>query len=259
MNNNPNETSSEFLSPFNILIVEDDMLVGTHISMLLTQAGYEVMGILTQGEMVLEQLKTVRPDLILMDVKLKGELDGIDTAKQVYQTFQTPVIFLTANTDKATFERAKKAYPIAFIAKPFKALDLTRAIELAASRMLEAPSVITKDDKNLPTENVLLTDRIFVRDKDRMVKLKFEDIHYVKAERNYCQIFTEGKNYLLSVPLKTFEKRLTSVFFERVHRSFVVNLKQIDEIDETHVYCRKQAIPISKSHKELINQRLGLS
>ena len=66
--------------PLNILIVEDDMLVGTHISMILTDAGYEVMGILTRGEMVLEQLKTITPDLILMDIKLKGKLDGIETA-----------------------------------------------------------------------------------------------------------------------------------------------------------------------------------
>lgn len=259
MENNSNETSSKLLNSFNILIVEDDMLVGTHISMLLTQAGYEVSGILTQGEMVLEQLKTVRPDLILMDIKLKGELDGIDTAKQVYQSFKIPVIFLTANSDSATFERAKEAYPIAFMGKPFKALDLTRAIELAASRMIETTFPISQNGKKVSVEQALLTDRIFVRDKNRMVKLKFEDIHYIKAERNYCQIFTEGKNYLLSVPLKTFEKRLTSSFFERVHRSFIVNLKQIDEIDESYVYCRKQAIPISKSHKSIINQRLGLA
>jgi DNA-binding LytR/AlgR family response regulator len=241
----------------NILIVEDDMLVGTHISMVLSKAGYEVMGILTRGEMVLEQLKTIKPDLILMDIKLKGEMDGIETAKAIHKDWQIPVIFLTANSDSPTFERAKEAYPFAFVAKPFKAIDLTRTIELAANRQAETEE--SDAGKEVSEKNIeSLNDRIFVRDKDKMVKIGLEEIHYVKAERNYCQIFTEQKNYLLSIPLKTFEKRLKSTLFERVHRSFLVNLKQIDEIDEYYVYCRKQAIPISRAHKENLNRRLGL-
>jgi len=251
------EEKNDTQDKLSILIVEDDMLVGTHISIILTEAGYEVQGLLTTGEMVLEQMKSIQPDLVLMDIRLKGELDGIDTAKQIHSLYQIPVIFLTANSDNATFERAKEAFPFAFITKPFKAIDLSRTIALATSRMQET-EINNIENKSASNESLLLNQQIFIRDKDKMVKIRLEDIHYVKAERNYCQIFTETKNYLLSVPLKTFEKRLKSSLFERVHRSFLVNLQQIDELDDHYVYCCNQAIPISKTHKEVLSQRLGL-
>lgn len=246
-------------SSLNILIVEDDMLVGTHISMVLQQAGYKVSGIFPSGESALEQLKVEQPDLILMDINLKGKLDGVDTAQLVYEQHQIPVIFLTANTDKATFERAKLALPYAFIAKPFKPADLTRAVELVVTRLAEqevpAPAVKT----NQPSKDKeVLKDRIFVRDKDKMVKVAIQDIHYVEAERNYCRIFTEQKAYILSVPLKSFETRVNSDIFVRVHRSFLVNLSSIDELDDHYVYCQGQAIPVSKAHKATLSNRLQL-
>ena len=237
-----------------LLIVEDDMIVGTHISMLLVEAGYEVNGILPSAEAALEHLKTSRPDLVLMDINLKGEMDGIEAAQHIYESCRIPVIFLTANTDAGTFERAKKAFPHAFISKPFQPDALLQAVELAAYRAREEFSHPASPQETPKA----LSDRIFVRDKGKVVKVALEEIFYVKAERNYCSIVTAEKTYTLSLPLKSFEDKVQSPLFCRVHRSFLVNLKHVEGMDEYHLFCNQEPIPVSKAYKKELSQRLNI-
>lgn len=237
-----------------VLIVEDDMIVGTHISMLLSEAGYEVSGILPRAEAALNHLEAHTPDLVLMDINLKGEMDGIEAAKYIYEHMGLPVIFLTANSDPGTFQRAKVAFPHAFITKPFQPDTLLQAIELATYRSKESDPEPSK----APEKNLALSDRIFVRDKDKMVKITIDHIHYVKAERNYCTIVTQEKSFTLSLPLKTFEERVSSSLLFRVHRSYLVNLTHIEGLDEYYVFCHGEAIPVGKTYKKDLVQRLNV-
>ena len=185
-----------------ILIVEDEMLIGAKISMQLNEMGYDVIGILPRGEEAIALLKEDRPDIVLLDINLRGEIDGIETANHINNFYKIPIIFLTANADEATFNRAKTTRPSAFIAKPFKQLDLQRAIELTISRMAEHEQLEHDENNNL-VDTFILKDRIFIRHKDKMIKLLIDDILYIEADRNYSRIFTNGKEYLLSITLKT--------------------------------------------------------
>jgi len=108
-----------------VLIVEDDLIIASHISSVITESDYNVAEILTKGESALGYLSKNTVDIILLDINLAGELNGIDTAKQIMNKYGTPVIFLTGNDDKTTFDEAKEAYPFGFITKPFKNEDLT--------------------------------------------------------------------------------------------------------------------------------------
>src|SRR6478735_1532119 len=99
-----------------ILVVEDEMIIGAKISMQLTSLGYEVTGILPRGEDAILHVKENKPDIILLDINLKGELDGIETACRVREFADIPIIYLTANSDEITFNRAKPTKPSAFIA-----------------------------------------------------------------------------------------------------------------------------------------------
>ncbi len=118
-----------------ILIVEDEMVIAANISLQLTELGYEVTGILPRGEEALSQIKIERPDILLLDIRLKGEMDGVETAQEIQRYYNIPIIYLTANADEAHFNRAKETHPYAFISKPFKKLDLQRAIELTVDRI----------------------------------------------------------------------------------------------------------------------------
>ena len=239
-----------------ILVVEDEMIIGAKISMQLTSLGYEVTGILPRGEEAILHLQENKPDIVLLDINLKGKIDGIETALQMQQLADIPIIYLTANSDEATFNRAKITKPSAFISKPFKQLDLQRAIELTISRMAgEEPA--TPAEKNSDQEQpFILSDRIFIRHKEKMVKIMIADILYIEADRNYSRIFTSSKEYLLSITLKTIEEKFPAKLFLRIHRSYLVNLLHVDEVAESHVIIASKPIPLSGALKEQLMERI---
>ncbi|MGZ0016395.1 LytR/AlgR family response regulator transcription factor [Yeosuana sp. AK3] len=240
--------------PTKILIVEDEMIIAANISLQLTSLGYDVTGIIPRGEEALLHIEQQQPDIVLLDINLKGKIDGIETAQIMQKSFNIPIIYLTANADEAHFTRAKTTNPYAFISKPFKKLDLQRAIELTVNRV--------KNEKNSenPTKEksdpFILSDCIFVKHLEKMVRIDIKDILYIEAERNYCRIYSKLKEYLLVMTLKDLDEKLPSKHFIRVHRSFIVNLSQIDEVATSHIVIGKKAIPVSKALKDELLNRL---
>jgi DNA-binding LytR/AlgR family response regulator len=233
-----------------ILIVEDEMLIGAKISLFLTELGYEVTALLPRAEEALAQVRENRPDIALLDIQLRGEMDGLALADAFYSDYKIPVIFLTANSDDATFERAKAAKPYAFLAKPFRKTELKRALELAISRMESEASPGPAEPKTEEENTFLLDDRIFVRFKDKMVKILFEDMLYVEADRNYCRVFTQNKEYLLTMPMKSLEEKLPPALFQRIHRSHIVNLAHVEAVSEGYVHIGTKHLPLSHSLKD---------
>ena len=239
-----------------ILVVEDEMIIAAKISMQLTSLGYEVTGILPRGEQAIQHVKENKPDIILLDINLKGELDGIETARQVQQFANIPIIYLTANSDEATFNRAKPTKPSAFISKPFKQLDLQRAIELTITRMAENATELHTENKTEEEQPFILSDRIFVRYKEKMIKIMLEDILYMEADRNYSHIFTSSREYVLSITLKTIEEKMSMQLFMRIHRSYLINITHVDEVAENHVMIANKMIPIGTGMREQLMQRI---
>lgn len=119
------------MSPASIFIVEDELIEAEDIRETLEKQGYLVAGATRSGEAVLESLKTIHPDLVLMDIHLAGALDGIDTAEQIRSLYHVPVIFLTAYADETTLGRAKFTEPYGYVLKPFDERELRSAIEMA--------------------------------------------------------------------------------------------------------------------------------
>ena len=93
-------------SPAKILIVEDEMIIGANISLQLSKLGYEVTGIVSRGEEAISHVRHSPPDIVLMDIQLKGAMDGIETVNQMHREIKMPIIYLTANTDEENFERS---------------------------------------------------------------------------------------------------------------------------------------------------------
>ena len=248
------------MSNIRILIIEDEMIIAAKISLHLTQLGYDVSGIIPRGEEAVVHCREAPPDLLLLDINLKGIIDGVETATILQkENIHIPIIYLTANTDEATFERAKHTRPSAFISKPYKKLDLQRAIELAISSLPDSENGLANDDKSVvETTPYILSDRIFVRHKNKMVKLFLKDILYIEAERSYCRILTRETEFLLSMPLKLLSEKLDVAQFFRIHRSYIINLQQVDEVAETHIVVAQKAIPIGKSYKEAFTQRIKM-
>ncbi|MEQ8715124.1 MAG: response regulator [Cyclobacteriaceae bacterium] len=229
--------------PIKILIVEDEMVIGANLSMQLSELGYDVCGLLPRGEDAISHVSNDPPDIIILDIQLKGKLDGIETAEVIREQHDIPVIFLTSNTDDHHFNRAKHVHPKAFIPKPYKTLDLKRAIELATA----APKA--SDQAPPKPVDTVLDDRIFVRHQDKLNPVMLEDIHYFEADRNYSHIHTRDQTFVMVGTLKAIEEKLTNSNFLRVHRSFVVNLRHVQEVATSHLQVGEKVIPITKEAK----------
>ncbi|MBU6428607.1 MAG: response regulator, partial [Cyanobacteria bacterium REEB65] len=117
-----------------MLIVEDEGIVALGIRQSLEGLGYDVVGSAATGEAAIQLARSARPDLVLMDIMLPGQMDGIAAADAIRNEFDLPVIFLTAYSDKQTLERAKATEPYGYVVKPFDPHELQIAIEVAAVR-----------------------------------------------------------------------------------------------------------------------------
>ena len=119
------------MSKTQILIVEDDAIIAMDLESRMKKLGYGVTGVAGYGEQAIEKVKENTPDVVLMDIILKGEIDGIETAEIIRNQFDIPVIFITGYADKERLKRAKLTYPFGFIVKPFQDKDLEITIEMA--------------------------------------------------------------------------------------------------------------------------------
>ncbi|MEX0289301.1 MAG: LytR/AlgR family response regulator transcription factor [Flavobacteriaceae bacterium] len=241
-----------------ILIVEDDMIIAADISTQLSKLGYDVMGINTKAEDALNTIAGNRPDLVLMDIVLSGKMNGIEAATHILEQYQIPVIFLTSNTDNATFQQALNARPFAFIAKPFQRSVVARTLQIALQRSAVEQDAQSDTSGSDGDHVAAMEDRLFLRHRGHMVKVELSEILFVEADRNYCKVVTADRSYLLSVPLRNLETQLPQEQFLRVHRSFVVNLNKVDAISEYYEYLviGKRHVPISRRQKEGVVKRL---
>ena len=117
-----------------IAVVEDEYIVALDIKNFLERSGYRVSGLFPSGDELLARMDELGPDLVLMDIKIRGSLDGVETAKIVHDRWKTPVILLTAFADDETIARAKLTQPFAYILKPFEERELRTSIEIALYR-----------------------------------------------------------------------------------------------------------------------------
>jgi CheY-like chemotaxis protein len=113
----------------NILVVEDEGIVSIDIRNMLRKAGYGIAAVAFQGEEAVQKAETTKPDLVLMDIGLKGEIDGIEAAKKIRDLFHIPIIFLTGFADESTMAKAKEINPSGFIIKPINEEELRRLLE----------------------------------------------------------------------------------------------------------------------------------
>ncbi len=114
-----------------IMIVEDEWITADDIRMSLQSLGYNVTSMVTSGEEAIQKAERDKPDLVLMDIMLKGKMDGIEAASQIRSCYNIPIIYLTAYADEKILERARITEPFGYIVKPFVSEDLKIAIEIA--------------------------------------------------------------------------------------------------------------------------------
>lgn len=162
-------SSNPLNSSSRILIVEDEAIVALDIKGRLTALGYVVTGVVPSGEKALEQVSEHSPDLILMDIMLEGDMDGIDTAAVIKEEHNIPVIYLTAYADNETLKRAKITEPFGYIIKPFEDRELNLTIEMALYKH-KAESTLNENRRWLTTTFNSIGDAVITTDRHGLIK-----------------------------------------------------------------------------------------
>jgi DNA-binding LytR/AlgR family response regulator len=365
------------------MIVEDEMIVAKDLQRILKKLNYETTDPFASGRKALEQLEFLRPDFVLLDINLKGDMDGIQLAEHIMHDYGVPFVFITAFSDKQTLNRAKMVEPYGYIIKPFSEDDIRTTIELALykhSRDIEqrsksntfadaldnieqgiiitdalqkvifinrtaeslagvprselvgndilaalkladesaknnflklidpdeknggqnkdtdialgrnkvhistfpvntsnqqsggmaivmtqagtnngAPSTTT--EKNLISflENIYSSNGFFLKKDAKFVRVNFKDILYIEAMDNYVILkITGGEQYVLHSSMKDIESRVPQLTFARVHRSYIVQVEKVQSIEENILVIEGHRIPVGKSYKDALMERLNL-
>lgn len=221
-----------------IYIVEDEPLITATAESALKKHGYTVLGDADCFEDALEDIAKLSPDLVLLDIQLEGEKDGIDIAKQL-DTLHIPYLYLTSQTDPSTIIRVKETQPLGYIVKPFTEAGLRSNIELA-------------------WHNFSLTNQEFVllKSEGRTHKVNQAQITFLKAFDNYCYVHTVTEQLLIAKTLKHIAELLNPKNFVQIHRSFWVNIHRINSMNRSNVIVNGEELPVSNSHRETLKERL---
>ncbi len=152
------------MTPARILIVEDERITAEYLQAVLLELGYSVTGVASTGADAIREAGRANPDLVMMDIRIKGEMDGIETARVIRERFDIPSIYLTAHADAETLSRAKLAEPLGYLVKPFQELEIQASVEMAMHKRQIDRESARREERLSATlsamgEGVIWTDR----------------------------------------------------------------------------------------------------
>jgi DNA-binding LytR/AlgR family response regulator len=235
-----------------ILILEDEFVIAEDIRTCLEKNDYNVAGVFDKGESVLDFVKDgTTVDLMLVDIKLAGALDGIQTVQRLQSRMLVPIVFITANSDHETYARAKNTRPHAFLIKPFTHANLLATVDLALYNFFMGSEAkkIERPPVEVDAKDVLINQYLFVRSNNRYRKIHCDDILFAEAAGSYVHVQTADQRYILSQNLTHFQKKSPLPNFLRIHRSYIINLNKVDSFEESHVYIASHKLPLSDTHR----------
>lgn len=239
-------------SPIEVLIVEDDILLSEQLEQFLIEMGYKAFAKAASYQDAISELSQKLPDLILIDIHLKGNKTGIDLAAHIHEHFQIPFIFVTSYKDRQTIEAAKQYQPYAYLIKPFDQDDLFAAIETTLARFGHG-----LQDKQDDSNSTLYRDVIYIKQNQHFNRIPLTEIGYIKANDNYVEVFTASKSWMVRSTIKKIEESLPKNFV-RIHRSYLINMDLVQKISIDEVVIFNKEIPASRSFMAPLLDRLPI-
>jgi len=238
------------MSAYNVLIIEDDPHIAASLSEMLEILNHKVVGVAPSFEESMQLLKGQDVEIALVDIQLKGEKTGIDVAEKLKNEFKLPFIFTTAYADKETIQRAASHSPYGYIVKPYSMKEINAGIEIAIQNHKTIKEF--KED-----EGVFNQSSLFIKVNSRLVRIDLKDILYVEAKGDYTVFKTGNKGYVVNSTFKNVEEKLDPNLFVRVHRSYIVNIDKVVDIEENNLLINEQIIPVSRGQKPNLLKRLN--
>jgi DNA-binding LytR/AlgR family response regulator len=214
-----------------ILLVDDEVLIAEYLKDVLISLGFRNIQLAHNIQQTFVEIEEFQPELLLLDIRMDRELEGIEIAQKINEHNTIPFIFITAHSDAQIIQQALNTNPAGYITKPFKTMDVYAAISLAI--------------KNNPLQ---LEKTLIFKEGYDSVKLPINDIFFAKSDGNYIDLFTRKKKYTIRYSLDWLLDNLPEKEFKKSHRSYVVNLRKIDKISSKSIIINNTEIPVSRNN-----------
>lgn len=236
-----------------ILIVEDEMMISASLKSMLESLGYEVPAIFRSGNDLLANFREDMADMIMMDINLADNTNGVDTSRALAKISRIPIIYITQNQEesirKAAIFETNAAH---YLYKPFTKNSICSAIDLTLKVLKKEEGT----EKKTNEVSYLLKDAIFVKNNFSFNKIKLADILFVKADGSYCDLQCSDRMFTFSENLSILESKLEHADeLIRVHRSYIVNVNHIDKIQENRLWIGEFEIPVGKTYRNTIFEK----
>lgn len=223
-----------------ILIVEDEVLIAEDIKDALLSFGVQQVELAHSKQDAFNLIDSFKPHLTLLDIRMEGNTDGLDIAKDLKQKNGTPFVFITSHSDVDMIKEIIKTNPAGYITKPFKKSDLFASVNLALN------SILTK------------TTTIKIKDGNEYHMVNVSDILYVKSDGNYVELYLENKRRLTSrTKLESVQQELNNSNFIKVGKSYIVNAAKVESYNSKELVIKGTTIPISRNYFESFEEQLN--
>ena len=214
------------MKDINVLILEDKAAEASYLRDVLLQLGYKVPAVASSLSEGLDYFSIHQPDISLIDIYLDGKPDGIVFGLEMNRKEEKrkPFVFLTGSADLPTFKLAKASQPYHYLIKPFNKPELQYSIELALEKY---HAEITTP----PVTTVPAASSVFVKRGNTLVRVQYDEVKYIEVDGKYSKIACYNQKFVVQQPLGDLYATLPHDQFFRIHRRYVINLKEIIKID----------------------------
>lgn len=222
-------------------IIEDNGINRISLETILEDNNFTIAGSYANAEEAWEALKNIKVDVVLIDINLSGDKDGIWLGHKIRRHNNMPFIYLTAYGDRETVEKVKETRPNGYLMKPYNEPTLLTTIDISIANF----SDVKKEETS-----------IYIKDNYVRVKLVLEEINYIQSDGNYLHIFLAHKKHMIRAKLTDFLEELPKKLFVQVHQRYVVNLTRISLLGNGFIMIGDQEIPVSRRYKATVEKLL---
>ncbi len=241
--------------PVRVLVVEDEPLYAEQLEAALQDLGHEPIGPAPDARIALALHRTETIDLALLDVQLRGPVDGIALAAQLLAHRPVPLLFLTSCADDETFAAARLVGPAAYLIKPVEPAALQRAIMLALSNFQAKIAPVEVGFSQVPAP---ASDTLFVKENGLLEKIRLSEVQCVEADNKICRLLLAGRSIVVRMPLRELVQHLPPSRFVQIQRSYYVNLDYVARLDPVRglVQVGEHLLPVGRTYQAELLRRL---
>jgi DNA-binding LytR/AlgR family response regulator len=222
-----------------IYIVEDISIIRLMLEECMIENGFDVCGSSPEAEKAWVEISKFKPDLVLLDIQLVGNKNGIWLGKKLNEELHVPFVYITANQDERMSTEILETSPVGFIVKPINTIQLILTVKIALNL-------------NTTTQK----KQVIIQDGLKAINLTIEDIYYIQSDGNYLDIYLETTHFLIRSTMDAFLTKLNQDSFVRIHQRYSINTHKEFKLEGDTIYIKDSILKISDKYKSEIKLRM---